>query len=324
MSSPLAFLSHTTADKDRFVRPFAEALEAHGVRPWLDERDLFLGDNLVTDVFEGGIGSADAVVVILSRNTIGKAWVEAELTNAYARKLNGDLKSLIPILLDDVAPPVALTATLWERPEVPYDFERVARRVAQSIFRTEPAPVAAAPSYTEIAVRGLVGLEPDDERILVFACEQLLSRPLAHPTVEVEQVAARSRELGMSEKHFAESIGVLEQQGWLTDVQHYAGDRYPSHCRIADTSFERYLRQYDGDYAGKRVRVLSAIVNEGITHSRALVQRLGIHEYIVDHILTTLERDNHVLASHHSDGIDIHAKPSLARVLRLAERLATS
>jgi uncharacterized Zn-finger protein len=69
---PPVFVSHASEDKDRFVTEFATKLRAKGINAWLDKWEIQPGDSLVDKVFEKGIGAAQTVVIILSRNSIKK------------------------------------------------------------------------------------------------------------------------------------------------------------------------------------------------------------------------------------------------------------
>lgn len=44
---PQAFLCHASEDKDLLVKPFGVHLASLGVRPWVDEWEMFAGDGLV-------------------------------------------------------------------------------------------------------------------------------------------------------------------------------------------------------------------------------------------------------------------------------------
>jgi hypothetical protein len=65
-SSPKVFISHATEDKERFVLKFAEALRENGVDAWLDKWEMLPGDSLVDKIFEEGIKSANAFIIVLS------------------------------------------------------------------------------------------------------------------------------------------------------------------------------------------------------------------------------------------------------------------
>lgn len=81
-AQPLAFISHSSADKDRIARALDALLRERGIRVWLDERDLLPGYNLVDAIFDHGIARSDAFVVVLSANSMKSGWVHEELTNA--------------------------------------------------------------------------------------------------------------------------------------------------------------------------------------------------------------------------------------------------
>jgi hypothetical protein len=52
------FISHASEDKDAVVRPFAEALEARGLKVWYDEFTLRVGDSLRQSIDRGAHGLA--------------------------------------------------------------------------------------------------------------------------------------------------------------------------------------------------------------------------------------------------------------------------
>ena len=111
---PKVFISHASEDKDRFVIDFASRLRAQGIDAWLDRWEMFPGDSLVDKLFEEGLHSATAVVVVLSTNSVDKPWVREEINAAFVKHVAGGMK-LIPVVLDDCRVPECLASTLWER-----------------------------------------------------------------------------------------------------------------------------------------------------------------------------------------------------------------
>jgi uncharacterized Zn-finger protein len=69
---PRVFVSHASEDKDRFVRAFATRLREKGIEAWVDEWEIYPGDSLVRKIYEAGIGAAQAVLIVLSRNSVDK------------------------------------------------------------------------------------------------------------------------------------------------------------------------------------------------------------------------------------------------------------
>lgn len=92
------FLSHNHLDKD-FVRKLARDLENHGVRYWLDEAEIKIGDSLIQKIREG-IDSIDYFAVILSPNSVKAPWVLNELDVAMNYQINGKRIKVLPILLE--------------------------------------------------------------------------------------------------------------------------------------------------------------------------------------------------------------------------------
>lgn len=90
-----AFISHASEDKDRFVRPLAQALANLGARIWYDEFSLNLGDSLSNSIDKGLVRSAYGIV-ILSRAFMSKSWPQHELRGLVAREISGKSR-ILPI-----------------------------------------------------------------------------------------------------------------------------------------------------------------------------------------------------------------------------------
>ncbi|HTD56085.1 MAG TPA: toll/interleukin-1 receptor domain-containing protein, partial [Silvibacterium sp.] len=93
------FLSHSSKDKP-FVRELADALEAGGeIKVWLDEREIGYGENIVLKIGEGL--DADAVLLILSPDSVESKWVKEEWTDAYWDQTNTQNTKLAGVLYRD-------------------------------------------------------------------------------------------------------------------------------------------------------------------------------------------------------------------------------
>jgi hypothetical protein len=93
------FISHATEDKDRFVRPLAEALRGRGVTVWYDEWELAVGDSLVEKI-DDGLGNSRFGVVVLSPAFFSKNWSRAELQAFAALEMRQSRSLLLPIWLE--------------------------------------------------------------------------------------------------------------------------------------------------------------------------------------------------------------------------------
>ncbi|WP_239987246.1 toll/interleukin-1 receptor domain-containing protein [Pseudomonas congelans] len=90
------FLSHNHNDKP-FVRKLAKDLETHGIRVWLDEAEMKVGDSLIAKI-RTGIDEVDFFAVILSPNSINAPWVVNELDVAMNLQLNGKAIKILPLM----------------------------------------------------------------------------------------------------------------------------------------------------------------------------------------------------------------------------------
>ena len=91
------------------MRPLAKGLVANGIRVWLDEDEIHVGDSLV-EAIDRGISESDAMLTIVSAN-VGSKWSQYELNALVTRDPGTDQpKPVIPILLENAEIPPALLA----------------------------------------------------------------------------------------------------------------------------------------------------------------------------------------------------------------------
>jgi WD40 repeat protein len=89
------FISHASEDKDAVARPLAATLAKAGVKVWLDEHQLRLGDSL-REKIDQGLASARFGIVILSKAFFLKEWPQRELNGLVAREVQGT-KVILPV-----------------------------------------------------------------------------------------------------------------------------------------------------------------------------------------------------------------------------------
>ncbi|MEA2162361.1 MAG: hypothetical protein QOK37_488 [Thermoanaerobaculia bacterium] len=104
------FISHSAPDKE-FVRGLADRIEAEGFSPWLDERDLVVGDPLPQTIAEA-LRSARVVLVVISRASVASRWLRYELNIATDRMIKGECR-VIPIVIENVPLPTEVQALLY-------------------------------------------------------------------------------------------------------------------------------------------------------------------------------------------------------------------
>lgn len=321
-SAPKAFLSHSHADKDSIVRPLDKLLrEVEGVHVWRDERDMLAGADIVDAIFSKGIGEADAVIVVLTENSINSRWVHEELNVAVVRKIKQRVKAIIPVVygISDNDVPDPLVATNWIRLTDLSEAQlaHCARRIGAALHGISPGPVAPPPAYAGIAIHRLPSLRPNDERLFAEACRQYADREHWHPAVDVETVVSYGSSIGISAESVVESLHALEQQHYIGELQYYLGSgKMPNHFRITDFGFESYLTRYRADeYRRAKNLFISEIVNKNGHDLGMIIAGVGVSEALARHILRQIERRGHATVSWHSNGASIIAEPTLKRLL---------
>jgi len=191
------FLSHSSRDKF-FVRKLAERLKSVGIRVWLDEAEINIGDSL-TEKIGHAITEMDFVGVVLSNNSVNSEWVQRELQIAIQRELATKRVVVLPLLLDPVEIPHFLKDKLYADFTTPERFEETFPKLLKALgVRAEEIkpleePIAvseAVPTMTpaepplamfeDIRIIGLDGersYEPDPQKLLYNIYLKLSSPP---------------------------------------------------------------------------------------------------------------------------------------------------
>jgi len=105
------FICHASRDK-AVVRRIAAELERYGVRVWLDERELRVGDSL-RERIEKGLADSDHVIVVLSRAALKRPWVKKEINAAFSLETDRQTNIILPLLIDPCEVPLLLRDKLY-------------------------------------------------------------------------------------------------------------------------------------------------------------------------------------------------------------------
>lgn len=283
--NPKAFISHASEDKTRFVVEFAERLRANGVDAWLDRWEMLPGDSLVDKIFEEGLRSANAVVVILSNNSVDKPWVREELNAAFVARVSSGSR-LIPVLLDNCQVPSALASTLWERIDDITSYDSSFGRIVASIAGVrEKPPLGPLPAYVTAPIREIDGLARIDNLLLKAVCERALEN--RSDFIDGSALLVAGSLMGTTEQDLTDSIDVLEQSGVLKVFRRLGGGL--PHFRVTTHGFERYALCYIAGYQEKFHKIAASVINLGLQDNEAIATSLELPQYLVDHSLRVLE-----------------------------------
>ena len=104
--APKVFLTHSSHDKPR-IRELRDYLHKSGLRAWLDEIEIKVGDSIVQRITEG-LSQTDFLVVSLSPAALLSRWVQRELDATLMEQLAGRQVTILPLLLEKCEIPFLL------------------------------------------------------------------------------------------------------------------------------------------------------------------------------------------------------------------------
>jgi hypothetical protein len=107
----VAFLSHSSKDKG-FVRKLAADLVASGIKVWIDEQRILVGDSIPEKIAQG-LAESDFFLIIVSHNSVASSWVKKELNSALIHEIERRNVTVLPIKLDDAAMPASINDKLY-------------------------------------------------------------------------------------------------------------------------------------------------------------------------------------------------------------------
>ena len=102
------FISHSSADRTVASRLHAAFVRV-GVRAWLDDREIAVGDN-IPQAIERGISEADYLGLVLTPRSVASRWVLEELSAFQMDQFSGGQRKVLPLLFEDCALPPLLRA----------------------------------------------------------------------------------------------------------------------------------------------------------------------------------------------------------------------
>src|SRR5918911_4637417 len=128
---PSIFMSHNSKDKP-FVRRLAKELESYGVKVWVDEAEIKIGESLTQKIGQA-IEETDFFAVVLSKNSIDSAWVQKELEIAISKEIERKQVVVLPLLLEPVLIPAFLKDKLYADFTTPDNYELSFTRLLKAI-----------------------------------------------------------------------------------------------------------------------------------------------------------------------------------------------
>ena len=143
--SAKVFISHSHKDRT-FVRALVHKLEDVGIKVWLDEADLNVGEPLL-DRLGAAIRQTPFLIVVLSKASIRSQWVTRELRMAMEAQTRSQRVTVLPVLKETCAVPAFLQSYLLadfttpyrRQKNMPYLIERITRPKDAAANLTKPS-----------------------------------------------------------------------------------------------------------------------------------------------------------------------------------------
>ncbi len=101
-----AFISYSHADKE-LARALAAALRERGVRVWIDEGELKVGDSIIERIATA-IAEIDFFLALVSEASRGSNWCQKELALAVTGELGREGMKVLPLRVDGAPMPESL------------------------------------------------------------------------------------------------------------------------------------------------------------------------------------------------------------------------
>ena len=263
-------------------------------------------------IFEEGIKRADAMLVVLSKTAVTRAWVRKELNVGVVRRIEGQI-ALIPVIIEDCKVPTSLLDTRHIKIKDLNSYEAELDQIVGTLYRRRvKPPLGEAPPYATAEVYSEGDLSQGDIVVWKTACELTIEtdKPLL-----TKEVARRVEPMGLNEDMVRESLEVLERAGYVTG---HVGATWFSFT-VTRHGRDRYFRVYVPDLAGLRKRIIASLVNETWQGTLAAAEELDLPPIIVNHILGELGAQGYINVTFSRAGTSFLMGPAAASLRRLLE-----
>jgi TIR domain len=263
-STPDVFLSYSSADRAR-AEELARALQAEGISVWWD-RHIPPG-RTYQDVISSALRDSSVVVVLWTHEAVGSSWVRDEAQEGL------DRGRLVPVLLDDVAPPLGFrqveSAHLesWTTGQPDSEFDDLVRAIREATRAAPPAsqPVArkATPSVAKPTTSGRAWWQQTPIVLGAFVTIAIIAITIA---VSIVAISSRREGAAGTVREFLSLVGDADdaasaQQAWdLLEPQWRVSD-----APGAPGSFDEFIDEVDDVDGIADVKVDSCVERAQVT-----------------------------------------------------------
>ena len=317
--NPIAFISHASEDKSRFVEGFATKLRQNGVDAWYDDWEIQLGDNLVEKIFDQGIGKAEIFIVVLSTHSVGKPWVREELDSGVVGRIEKRFR-LIPVVIDNCDVPTALKHLKLQKISNLDNWEAEFQQILNAIVGgSEKPPLGTLPP---LATRSVINFFPRLSTTDNLIFEIFGNRYLAtgKEGLDVDKEYAEFENLGLSREEVSESLDMLGSEHLLEVYYGFnpkSGQNEVVLARIKWNALSKFARKKFPDYELMLLDLISEIANKGAEMRDDIMAAITIPEMLVEIMVHELDSQNLIHVVYESNGRFHCIRPKSPRLKRM-------
>ncbi len=288
---PSIFLSHAHEDKP-FVRRLARDLTSAGIRVWIDEAEMDVGDSLLERI-TASISEMDYLGVVISAHSSRSDWVTREVEIAMSEDVAGHRVKVLPLLLRGGAPPPVLAGKLvadfTSEPAYQDSLGRVLRRLGVEV---------AGPSVDSDRLSEL----SSSNALLRSALTELRSEGISNATADA-LVSARIADVELSEFLSLAAREVRGDQlfGLAISLITYIDKRGVGQEALDFCLSPGLLKDSQIEYIGMHMQYVTTPAAVQWCHSRltSLIRSdTYYHSFLVRHIDTIVSHSNDEIAAY--------------------------
>jgi len=251
------FLSHNHKDKP-FVRRLSEKLQSHGIRTWVDEAEMQIGDSLL-DKIEYAIKEFTYLGVVLSPSSISSEWVRREVNLALTEEIQGRRVKVLPLLHAKCEIPGFLADKIYADFTEDFNdgFEKLLARL-QSDLHEEKHKQKRALEILQISYQDWISFEKQDDYLLDDKKVSLIFEFLAETKLSLDLL-----EYILCSVSFLTTHKSNDKKWDISKLKEWIGK-----LELSDviTLFSRIL-----EYSQSRIRKGAILVVEKIKETRVLI-----------------------------------------------------
>ena len=255
---PYVFLCHASEDK-ALVRRIAEDLTANGVEVYYDEWCINYGDSIRQRIDEG-LQACTHFVVLLTENSLEKAWVNAEIDAGFVQRLGGKCR-FVPLryqlAIEDVSPLLAAI----HAPEIT-DYDADIESLVKFFHGvTERPPLGDVPDIVKTFDNKL-GISPAAKAIVDVMMDQS-ENGLGHdPMLDAESLRTAT---GLSDDELVDAVFELESRRNVRRLRALGEGTLGFVSLGSEASlfvdFDAYYREWNPEDDG--LRIAAGMVDDG-------------------------------------------------------------